>query len=479
MVLVAALSLHCRIGYDDVAAAPLRQEAGMHEPDAAVPDAGPIPDAGPPSDASMLDAQMMDAAAPDAKTPDTGAADTGTPDASSDAGVNLPLQASLGRGYTHSCAIADGHLFCWGDNATSKLGLGVGDVAPRNSPQEVGATLVPRPVWGRVCAAIQHTCAITANGSTTGGDLYCWGSNLDGRLGTGGAATNFGLPQPVSGITNLTDIQCQGEFSCALHKSGSVYCWGLNDEGQMGNGVRAGMHATPELVSGLSGVDALSAGEGHVCALKSDKSVWCWGRNMYLEIEASDGSNLAVLRPTQIASSCRAVSAGQNHTCVVTSTGELQCQGHSNSEGEVGLGATGESPTVVQVMGSSALSWLAPYAAMRPHACALTSGHFLYCWGNGEDGQLGTGFDQDNEPSPGPAGDRYVPTAVLEADGGAAAGTWKEVGTGGFHTCALKLDNSLWCWGKNAFGQLGIGADPLVVQRVNVPNRVIWPEPLP
>ncbi|HWJ21251.1 MAG TPA: Ig-like domain-containing protein [Gemmatimonadaceae bacterium] len=185
---------------------------------------------------------------------------------------------SITAGGAHSCALtADGTAYCWGYNGTGELGTGTTD------PSAANAT--PQPVQGglhfaAISAGAQHTC-----GLNTTGTAYCWGAGESGQLGV-----SFGAICPSSGCTSTTPVAVSGGltfstiqaglgFTCALTADGSAYCWGMNDVGQLGDGT-ATSRATPAAVSGGLHFITMSA-KWHGCGTTNDGSAYCWGRNDY------------------------------------------------------------------------------------------------------------------------------------------------------------------------------------------------------
>ena len=291
-----------------------------------------------------------------------------------------------------------------------------------------------------VAAGGEHTCAVTA-----GGGAKCWGANRTGALGDG-TTTDRLTPVSVSGLdSGVAAITAGNDHTCALTIVGGVKCWGYNGKGQVGDGAPTTTRPTPVDVSGLaSGVLAISAGHDHTCAVTSSGAVKCWGDNSYGQL--GDGTTSQRATPTAViglGSAAVAVAAGgyweDAHTCVLTSQGAVMCWG-SNANGQLGDGSTTSSLCPVNVSGLS--SGVRGISAGEHHTCALTNGGGIKCWGDNDDGQLGDGGSMD----------RSIPGDVF-----GLTNSVNGIATGGAHTCALTAGGGVKCWGDNFDGQLGDG----------------------
>jgi hypothetical protein len=239
-----------------------------------------------------------------------------------------------------------------------------------------------------VVAGTAHTCVLT-----TAGGVLCWGANSSGQLGDGTTAGRP-LPTPVSGLTaGVAAIAAGNAHACAVTTSGGVKCWGLNLEGQLGDGTTSNQPA-PVDVAGLgSGVAAATAGNFHTCALTAAGGVKCWGRNA--DGELGDGTTTRRLTAVDVSGQANwisAVVAGSEHTCALTRTGAVRCWG-ANYNGQLGNGGTSPRriPGDVPGFGGGATA----IAAGHAHTCAVMATGSLSCWGWNFDGQLGDGTTQD------------------------------------------------------------------------------------
>jgi serine/threonine-protein kinase len=326
--------------------------------------------------------------------------------------------------------------------------------APQTGPPNgTAAASGARPPRAAVCptylvAGDAHTCLRRADGS-----LVCWGDNRFGQLGTGDTQKH-GAPTPVAfgglGALKVYAPMGNGEissdltaFTCALASDENFWCWGDNRFGQLGTGDTESA-SKPVLVRGIDGrVAKATNGAGNTCVQTNDGSLYCWGRN--LQGQLGTGDTRLQLRPAKIevGAPIERLGAGGDFTCVRGTDAALRCWG-ANTRGQLGIGTTDPQlrPTAVKVLGKR----VGRFAAGGAHACVFTEDDGqVWCWGDNRSGQLGTG---DTER-------RLVPTEIDR--GGLGRVKVNQIFAGGTHTCALRDDNTLWCWGGNRYGQLGTG----------------------
>ncbi|MFH1230934.1 MAG: fibronectin type III domain-containing protein [Planctomycetota bacterium] len=342
---------------------------------------------------------------------------------------NTARWAQVACGHYHTIAIkTDGTLWAWGDNGNGQLGDG-GTTAYKNTP-----TLISSTGWSAVAAGESHTLALKTDGS-----LWAWGYNGSGQLGDG-TQTDRNTPTRIGTDTNWSAIAAGNFHTVALKTGGTLWTWGYNPYGQLGDGTTTNVTTGPKLIS-TTGWSAIAAGEYYTIALKTDGSLYAWGFNSFGSL--GDGTTTNVTTGPKLISDTgwSAIAAGYFHTIGIKTDGSLYAWG-SNQYGKLGDGTiinVTTGPKLISDTGWSAI------AAGYYHTGALKTNGSLWAWGRNDFGQLGTlvnyGTYTEN------------PTPIR-------IGTdtnWQSIDAGSYHTLALKTDGSLWAWGANSGGQLGLG----------------------
>jgi alpha-tubulin suppressor-like RCC1 family protein len=288
----------------------------------------------------------------------------------------------LAGGAAHTCGLtSDGTAWCWGSNTRGQLGDGT--ITARDGPVAVKTSAR----FVRISAGVGHTCALTSAGAA-----WCWGANFRGELGI--PASNLQLtPVAVIAPAGIAFDQVSawneaGGVTCARSITGEAWCWGANNQGQLGRGTRDFVaHAVPEPVSGQLKFATIAAGVGsHVCGVTADGTAYCWGGNRNGAL--GDGTNLDSFVPLKVPGvSLQQLTVGGyfegGHTCGLTSSGEAYCWG----DNEVGDGTMGGRRMPVAVAGGHRFTSIS--AGLR-HTCGRRIDGTVYCWGSGRTGQLGT-----------------------------------------------------------------------------------------
>lgn len=296
-------------------------------------------------------------------------------------------------------------------------------------------------------AGARHTCARTATGT-----MWCWGYNGDGQLGDG-TQTNRSTPVAVQGVPGgLTATTAGSYHTCALDASGAAWCWGYGGNGELGDGVVLAnrKQVTPVAVSGLgsSVLVALTAGAYHTCGLTNEGKIWCWGYNA--DGQLGDGTKVNRSTPVAVVglppgSTVVLMDAGDYHTCALTSAGAAWCWGY-NGTGGLGVGSVSPTKSATPLAVSGGLNFSA-LSAGNNYTCALTNVSnvdTVQCWGSNDYGQLGDGTKTQ----------RTTPTAVSGLSASVSS-----ISAGAIHTCVLTVAGAVQCWGRNLYGQLGDGTN--------------------
>jgi len=298
-----------------------------------------------------------------------------------------------------------------------------------------GVFFVPRlltraPV---LAAGGSHTCVLFSDGTVS-----CWGDPPTfGHNEENGKTT----PTPIPELTDAVSVSANSE-TCAVHIDGTVSCWGPSLSEVSSGGTRTQL--TPVLMPGIGDAVKIVLGVGHACTMTDDASVSCWGGNEYgqvgngTEIRDSAMGSAASAQVIGIAD-VTAISAGSSHTCAVSKDNTVKCWGY-NLHGQLGDGSTTNRATATPVANLPAVSAI---AAGAWHTCALGKDRTVECWGRDDSGQLGDGTTTSS-PSP-----TATPIPGLS--------NVKAIAAGGSHTCAIRKDRTVVCWGNNQSGQLGDG----------------------
>jgi alpha-tubulin suppressor-like RCC1 family protein len=316
--------------------------------------------------------------------------------------------------------------------------VGLSAPIPASAAPDSSLGVLKVSAGGTVDQNYSHTCAILSDHS-----MWCWGANSYGQLGDPALSTLSSeptlLPNKVAGDHQWETFDTGEGHTCAIDTAGALWCWGADTYGQLGNNSSDfSAHATPIKVgvdSNWTGVTALAA---HTCAIKSTGTIWCWG---YGDTRLGLGAVGNQLVPVQVGSdnNWAAIDAGYQHTCATKRNGTLWCWGHMDPS----YATQYEYPT--QIGTSTDNGWV---GAGGWNSCTITNtaAHTLRCYGVNGDGQGGTGSTD-------------FLTDLTAVSGG---GSWISAGLGHQHTCGVQANNTLWCWGYEGNGGLGGVGDSLV-----------------
>jgi len=373
---------------------------------------------------------------------------------------------AIDGGTNHAVALLDtGTVKTWGDGYVGQLGHGsLGTGVRVNTP----VTVVSETCTGSlsnivgVAAGDYHCVALKEDGT-----MWSWGSNGSGQLGDG-MGSNSACPVQVRGeggagyLSGIVQVSANGNYSLALGMDGTVWGWGSNGSGQIGDGTDSNKytpaHVTTDGSTPLQNVVYVSAGSLHGVAVLDDGTVWTWGNNGNGELGDGGASGSRSLTAVQVLgvggsgvlSGIRTVSGGGRHTLAVTDSGSLLAWG-GNDYDELGTGEEGGSNVPVSVQGLNSTGTFSGVRAVTAGGkSGVGGGHSIgvrsdgvWGWGRNTVGQLGIGSEtQVDYPNP---VTRFAHITAIDS--------------GSQFTLALDQDGYVWSWGYNYYGQLGDGTE--------------------
>jgi alpha-tubulin suppressor-like RCC1 family protein len=314
----------------------------------------------------------------------------------------------------------------WGIDASwSQFGDG------NSTDDSTGAVTPVGPLhdWKSLAQGADHSAAIRADGT-----LWTWGGNEHGQLGDGTTTSRSALTQV--GTDTWHSVAAGDGFTVAVRFDGTLWAWGRNDVDQLGDG-GATDQVAPEQIGSATNWTSVAAGIDHAVALRSDHTLWAWGDNTFGEL--GDGTTTNAAAPRQVGTATwTSVSAGEGDTLAVRTDGTLWGWGLDGC-GELGDGTTTTTALPVQI--GSATTWKS-VSAGRLHSVGVRTDGTLWAWGRNADGRLGDGTTTD----------RHAPVQI------GSGTTWSTVSAGADFTVAMQANGTLWAWGHDNLGQLGDGA---------------------
>ncbi len=428
---------------------------------------------------------------------------------------------SVATGNNHACVYASDNLaYCWGDNTNGQLGNN--STTQSSVPVAVTASgALSGKTVKAIAAGINHTCAIASDSQT-----YCWGSGDFGKLGNNSTAQSL-VPVATSltylritisqsvyrlynssttatpgaalavdntagtigqiagqfrmriGITNLSDNLLKAEsisaglqHTCAIGSDNQAYCWGLNDNGQLGTGNNTNMNVPTKVnnTGVLAGktIRQISSGYFHTCVIASDNQAYCWGKGdagrLGNNSTTSTSNPVAVTNTGVLAGkTILQIASGNSHTCVIASDNNVYCWGEG-AYGQLGnnLATNSSVPVAVSTSGAFSGKTVKQISASEYYNCAVASDNQAYCWGLGNSGRLGNNATTA----------QIVPVAV-NTSGVLSGKTVQQVATSSEHACVIASDGYPYCWGANDGSRLGNGSTtnssvPVAVTRTGV-----------
>lgn len=369
---------------------------------------------------------------------------------------------AVASGGDHTCALkSGGAAYCWGSNRYGQLGTAHSDTTCGTDNNKYPCNLVPHAVattvsFVSVSAGSRHTCGIT-----TLHEAYCWGANDQSQLGSfGGTGPNL---VRVAGSLPWTQISAGDTHTCAVRSDGALFCWGQGDRGQLGVG-SGGASSTPLRVQLSEPVASVSAGQSRTCARTTLGRVYCWGaiwlnREGGLEFSRSQATPQLVPGAPSMAS----LSVGAFTTCGTDISGFAYCW-EANPRGEIGDGTTEGSTTPKRI--DSDLEFVQVTSGVV-NSCGITTAGTGYCWGDGSFGELGVNSASLGERcSEAALPCSTHPIAVIGRQ------AFSEISAGlGSHVCGVTTRGNIYCWGLGVSGQRGDNT----MRSVSTPLTVVEP----
>jgi alpha-tubulin suppressor-like RCC1 family protein len=357
------------------------------------------------------------------------------------------LWQSVAAGSCHTIALSNsGTIWGWGRNDWFQLGLG--DVDNR----AVLNLITTEADWIAIRAGGFHCLGIKSNPDGSVGTLWAWGGNEYGQLGLGDTSFDGDVPYQVGSDSDWSTEITGGEyFTVALKTNGTMWSWGDNSLGQLGLGDTNDRNS-PARIETFSGWANVSSGSdsSHAIALRTDGTLWSWGYNAYGQLGLGDANNRNT--PSQIGTDSnwsKIAEGGFSSYALKTnpanpSGGEILWAWGDNSYGQLGDGSKTQRTTPKQV--GTASDWFT-IASGRFSVIALKTNQTIWSWGLNVYGDLGLG-------DKGWGMERITPTQIgTESD-------WKVIANAGRacggHSIAIKTDSTIWIWGYNTYGQLGL-----------------------
>ena len=352
-----------------------------------------------------------------------------------------------GQAQDHTCVILlDQTVSCWGENLSGQLGIG--NNMKQHSPVSVpGLTNIIKISLGTA-----HTCAINNTGS-----VWCWGFNVYGQLGINNTFDQ-NSPVLVEALSNIVEISLGEYHTCARNTTGAIFCWGHNQQGELGIGATSESEILPQFVnfpsSSSTNFTQIAVGGFHACAINEDKFCFCWGWNGHGQVGLDPENNPQnidkQITPVLLQGEqepYKEVSLGYKHSCIIDVDDNLFCWGQ-NQYYEIGkfVDENNDNDNDIKVYALWFIKEkISKISLGKEHTCAINNTGHVFCWGqNNYINTLPLQSTNYNRTD-------YSPISIQELS------DITDISLGTSHTCATNDTGSVFCWGENDRGQLGIG----------------------
>ena len=321
-------------------------------------------------------------------------------------------------------------LWTWGNYSYGQLGDNTTSGIPKSSPVQ---TIAGGANWKQISSGGNYNAAIKTDGT-----LWLWGDNTNGTLGDNTIVHRSSPVQTVSGGTNWKQVACQQYTTASIKTDGTLWLWGWNFNGMVGDNTQTQRISPVQTVAGGTNWKQVSVGSAGTAAIKTDGTLWLWGYNTYGQL----GTNNITHRssPVQTVSggtNWKTVSQGNGKNAAIKTDGTLWLWG-DNTLGQLGDNTLTHRSSPVQTV-AGGTNWK-QVACGASSILVLKTDGTLWTWGTNGYGQLG-----DNTIV-------HRSSPVQTVSGGT---NWKQVACAQLHSTAIKTDGTLWLWGRNSYGTLG------------------------
>ena len=341
-------------------------------------------------------------------------------------------------------AFREGNLWSWGLNDNGQLGEDT--TTTKCTPV---TTLAGGTNWKQVACGNTHTAAIKTDGT-----LWTWGRNIAGALGNNAFGGSTCTPVTTfAGGTNWKQVACGSNHTAAIKTDGTLWAWGGGGTYvPVGNNLQFSVYTPVTTFAGGTNWKQVACRDSHTAAIKTDGTLWTWGSNAFAQL----GDNTIISRSTPVTTFAggndwKQVACGGSHTAAIKTDGTLWTWGLNGIPGLIGVGALGDNTIISRSTPVTTFAggndWK-QVAGGNAHTAAIKTDGTLWTWGlNDLTAFVPGAFGQ--------LGDNTAITRSIPVTTFAGGTNWKQVAGGGYFTSAIKTDGTLWTWGQNSNGQLG------------------------